>query len=136
MRTLPASVAFLLALTACTTAPTPSEGSGSPFTSGSIAASVEGSDDLTVSQTIRDPDTGIIHTIFTYTGSCDHVNAQITFSYTTNGQTVPGQQVGHNDVGFTTGRLAPNQPYNKSYAGEVKFTPDSIVFVISNERCV
>jgi hypothetical protein len=122
----------LLLLTACTSEP--SEGSGSPFTSGSIAASVEGSGNFTVSQTVRDP-SGTIHGTLTYAGSCNLVKAELRFSYSRNGQTVTGKEVDGIDTHFNLGPLAPNDPYANSYLGEDKFIPDSIVFVISNEKC-
>jgi hypothetical protein len=134
-RLLGAGVVVLL-LTACPIDPQPSEGSGSPFTSGSIAATVEGSEDFTVSQTIRDPSSGAIQGTLTYTGTCNLVKAELRFSYTRSGQTVTGEEVDGIDTHFKLGPLAPNDPHANSYLGEDKFTPDSVVFVISNEACV
>jgi hypothetical protein len=112
----------------------PSEGSGSPFASGSTRASLEGSSDLAVSQVIRDS-SGSIRGTITYTGSCDLVKAELRFSYDKGGTTVTGKQIDGIDTHFELGPLAPNEPYSNSYLGEDKFTPDAIVFVISNERC-
>jgi len=113
---------------------TPSEGSGSPFASGSAKASVQGSDNFEVSQVIRDA-SGAIRGTLTYRGSCNLVNADLRFSYVKGGQTVTGEQVDGIDTHFPIGPLAPNEPYSNSYLGEDKFTPDAIIFVMSNERC-
>jgi hypothetical protein len=121
-----------LLLAACSSEPR--EGSGSPFQSGSIAGSVEGSANFTVAQVIRDS-SGAIAAAVTYTGSCNLVKAQLRFSYTKGGQTVTGKSIDGIDTHFDLGPLAPNEPYQNSYLGEDKFTPYAIVFVISNERC-
>jgi hypothetical protein len=71
----------------------------------------------------------------TYAGSCNLVQAELRFSYSRNGQTVTGEEVDGIDTHFNLGPLLPNDPYVNSYLGEDKFTPDSIVSVISNEKC-
>jgi len=123
---------LILASIACSS--TPREGSGSPFTSGSTKGSVDGSDNFSVSQTIRD-ESGAIHGWLTYTGACNLVKAELRFSYDKNGQTIAGREVDGIDTHFEIGPLAPNEPHYNSYLGEDEFTPDAIVFVISNERC-
>jgi hypothetical protein len=125
-----ATLSFLV-LIACSSLP--SEGSGSPFASGSAKGSVEGSDDFAVSQTIR-YESGAIHGTLTYTGTCNLVEADVRFSYVKNGQTLTDKE-GGGIRGYDIGPLAPNDPYEGNYPGEDKFTPDAIVFVISNERC-
>ncbi len=116
-------------MAACTS-PTPSEGSGSPFTSGSIEGTVAGSTDFQVSQTIRD-DSGVVSAILTYTGSCGRVVADLRLSYRQGDQVVTGGT----DRIFRIGLLPPNKPYPHRYRGENTFTPDGVVFVLSNERC-
>jgi hypothetical protein len=128
-----ASIALVaLLLVACGS--TPSEGSGSPFASGSANGSVEGSDNFEVSQVIRDG-SGSIQGTLTYTGTCNLVRAELRFSYVKGGQTVTGKEIDGIDTHFQVGPLAPGEPYPNSYLGEDKFTPDAIVFVISDERC-
>ena len=63
------------------------------------------------------------------------MNAALRFSYVKGGQTVTGEEVDGIDTHFPIGPLAPNEPYSNSYLGEDKFTPDAIIFVMSNERC-
>jgi hypothetical protein len=75
------AVLMLICLACTSTQATslPSEGSGSPFASGSIEGSVQGSDDFAVSQTIR-YESGAIHGTLTYTGTCNLVEADLRFS--------------------------------------------------------
>jgi hypothetical protein len=126
-------VLMSLLLAACSSEPR--EGSGSPFQSGSTAASVEGTKNFTVSQVIR-ASSGAIAAAITYTGSCNLVKAHLRFSYTKGGEDVTGKSIDGIDTHFELGPLAPHEPYQNSYLGEDKFTPDAIVFVISDERCV
>jgi hypothetical protein len=114
---------------------TPSEGSGSPFQTGSIEASLEGSSDLSVSQTIREP-SGAITAYITYTGTCDRVVADVRLSYRRDDTTVTSQEVLGKDLHFTIGPLTPNKPYYRRYPGAGDFTPDAVIFIVSNERCV
>lgn len=123
----------VLALSACSSVP--SEGSGSPFQSGSTEASLEGSTDFSVSQVIRGS-SGSIQGTLTYTGTCTLVKADLRFSYRKGSETLTGEQVDGIDSHFEIGPLAPNEPYPNSYLGEGTFTPDAVIFVISNERCV
>jgi hypothetical protein len=129
--------ALTLLCVACTSSGAtslPSEGSGSPFASGSTKGSVQGSADFAVSQTIR-YGSGAIHGTLTYTGTCTLVNASLRFSYVENGQTLTDKQADGAVRGYDIGPLAPNDPYTANYPGEKKFTPDAVIFVISNERC-
>jgi len=126
------TLSLFLVLIACSS--TPREGSGSPFAAGSAKGSVEGSDHFSVSQTTRD-ESGAIHAWLTYTGACNLVKAKLRFSYVKNGQTIAGREVDGIDRHFEIGPLAPNEPYYNSYLGEDTFTPDAIVFVVSNEQC-
>jgi hypothetical protein len=124
-------VLVTLLLAACESQPR--EGSGSPFESGSIEASVEGSNDLSVSQVVRDP-SGAFRGTITYSGSCPRVRAELRFSYKRGDTTVTAQEIDGIDEHFEL-ELGPNESDSNSYSGEEKFTPDAIVFVISNERC-
>jgi hypothetical protein len=81
----------LMLCLACTSTSLPSDGSCSPFASGSTRGSVQGSDDFAVSQTIR-YESGAIHGTLTYTGTCDLVKASLRFSYVKNGQTVTDEE--------------------------------------------
>jgi hypothetical protein len=128
------SVLVLLLLSGCTSG-TSREGSGSPFESGSIEASLEGSSDFSVSGTIRKP-TGAITAYLTYNGACGRVVADLRLSYTRDGTRVSTQETLGRDVRFKIGPLGPNKPLVRVYAGERDFTPDSVIFVISDERCV
>jgi hypothetical protein len=128
---------LLLVCWACTSTQatsSPSEGSGSPFASGSTKGSVQGSDDFALSQAIR-YESGAIHGTLTYTGTCNLVKAELRFSYVKNGQTLTDKEADGVLRGYDIGPLAPNHPYDGNYPGEHKFTPDAVVFVISNERC-
>jgi hypothetical protein len=107
---------------------------GSPFASGSTKGSVQGSDDFALSQAIR-YESGAIHGTLTYTGTCNLVKAELRFSYVKNGQTLTDKEADGVLRGYDIGPLAPNHPYDGNYPGEHKFTPDAVVFVISNERC-
>jgi len=128
------SVLVLLLLTGCTSG-TSREGSGSPFESGSIEASLEGSPDFSVSDTIRKP-TGAITAYLTYSGACDRVVADLRLSYTRDGTRVSAQEILGKDVHVKIGPLGPNKPIVRVYPGERDFTPDSVIFGISHERCV
>jgi len=110
----------------------PSEGSGSPFASGSTAASVEGSSDFEVSQVIRDP-SGAFRGTIRYSGSCPNVRAELRFSYKRGDQTVTAQAIDGVDEHFEL-QMAMNESNSNSYSGEDQFTPDAIVFVISSEH--
>jgi hypothetical protein len=129
-----AVAAVLLAACQNTATDVISEGSGSPFASGSAKGSVEASENFQVSQVIRDT-SGAIQGTLTYTGTCNLVDTDLRFSYVKGGQTVTGKEIDGIDSHFPIGPLAPNEPYPHHYLGEDKFTPDAIVFVISNERC-
>jgi hypothetical protein len=127
-------VVLMLLFSACTTTSLPSEGSGSPFASGSTRGSLQGSDDFAVSQTIRYK-SGAIHGTLTYTGTCTLVKASLRFSYVKNGQTLTDKEADDVLRGYDIGPLASNDPLSANYPGEKKFTPDAVIFVISNERC-
>ena len=124
-----ALLVFLALLVACTS-PSSSEGSGSPFASGSIEGMVSGTTDFQVSQTVR-ADSGAVSAILTYTGSCRLVVADLHLSYRQGGQVVRSGS----DQAIRIGPLPPNKPYSHRFQGEHTFTPDGVVFVISNERC-
>jgi hypothetical protein len=124
----------LMLCLACTSTSLPSEGSGSPFASGSTRGSVQGSDDFAVSQTIR-YESGAIHGTLTYTGTCNLVKASLRFSYVKNGQTLTDEEADGVLRGYDIGPLAPDDPHTADYPGEKKFTPDAVIFVVSNERC-
>jgi len=112
----------------------PPEGSGGPFASGSAKGRVEGSSDFEVSNVVRDK-SGAIRGTLTYTGSCNLVRADLRFTYAKGDQTLTGKQVEGFDRRFEIGPLAPNEPYSNSYLGEDKVAPDTVIFVMSNERC-
>jgi hypothetical protein len=126
------SILIMVLLAACTS--TPREGSGSPFESGSLEASVQGSNDIAVSQVIRDA-SGSFRGTLTYSGSCPLMRAELRFAYERGGTTLTAQEIDGVDEHMELGPMAPNQSDSNSYSGESKFTPDAIVFVISNERC-
>ena len=126
---LGALLTFLALMTACTTSIS-SEGSGSPFVSGSIQGNLTGSTDFQVSQTVRD-DTGALSAILSYTGTCGRVVADLRLSYRQGDQVVTGEF----DHAFRVGPLQPNKPYSLQHQGDKRFDPDAVVFVVSNERC-
>jgi hypothetical protein len=126
-------VLVLLLLTGCTSG-TSSEGSGSPFQSGSIQVLLEGSSDFSVTQTIR-LRTGAIMSFLTYTGVCDQVVADLRFSYRKGDTILTTEEVLGKDVHFEIGPMAPNESFRRRYSGEHAFTPDAVIFVISGERC-
>jgi hypothetical protein len=125
------SILIMLLLAACTS--TPREGSGSPFESGSLEASVQGSNDIAVSQVIRDA-SGSFRGTLTYSGSCSHMRAELRFAYERGGTTLTAQAIGGVDEHFEL-QMAMNESNSNSYSGEDQFTPDAIVFVISSEHC-
>jgi hypothetical protein len=110
------------------------DGSAAPYGT-SVPASVDGSSDFTVADVTRDAASFGIQGTITYTGSCNLVKSELRFSYIRGGQTVTGKTIDGIDTHFELGPLAPNEPYQNSYLGEDKFTPDAIVFVISAESC-
>jgi len=124
-----AFLAFLAFIVACT-ASTPSEGSGSPFASGSTEGTVSGSTDFQVTQTVRDA-SGAVTAILTYTGSCRLVVADLRLSYREGDQIITAAS----DHAFRIGPLPPNKPYSLRHQGENRFAPEGVVFVLSNERC-
>jgi hypothetical protein len=126
-------VLVLLLMTGCTCG-TSTEGSGSPFQSSSIQVSLEGSSDFSITQTIR-LRTGAIMSFLNYTGVCDQVLTDLRFSYRKGNTKLTTEEVLGRDVHFKIYPMAPNESFRRRYSGEHAFTPDAVIFVISDERC-
>jgi hypothetical protein len=71
----------------------------------------------------------------TYTGVCDHVLADLRFSYRMGDTILTTDEILGKDVHFKIGPMDPNESFRRRYSGEHAFTPDAVIFLISDERC-